>query len=335
MPPVTSETVRDETDRAERVIVVSIMKSGTHLIQELMVALGYGVYGQSRVTPDIRPVLDDDTRRRLIRAVHEPADAERLASAGGQTFREASDEAWSALAWSWQAKFGMPLENRYGREIVNGPLVEQALHRTAGSDFAETPANVAWILTEFDVPKIDGHFLREWSETGRPRIIFNYRDPRDVLLSAVNFLAGRTKNGYGNFAEFKVFNRILRALPTLGDRLLYAMTDPSFPGHDAYEKALWLLHHPDVCKVSFEELVGPQGGGSAEAQREAVGRVLRFLGVDDTPENIAPHLFKPDAFSFYKGQIGSWRDAFTPEHEKLFADRYGEMLSAYGYLDAV
>lgn len=131
MPSVTSETVRDETDRAERVIVVSIMKSGTHLIQELMVALGYGVYGQSRVTPDIRPVLDDDTRQAPDPRGARAADAERLASAGGQAFREASDEAWSALAWSWQAKFGMPLENRYGREIVNGPLVEQALHRTA------------------------------------------------------------------------------------------------------------------------------------------------------------------------------------------------------------
>lgn len=333
---MSPKTASDAADRAERVIVVSVMKSGTHLIQELMVALGYGIYGQSRVTPDIRPALDDATRRRMIRMVHEPETAEKLLESGDESaFREAADEAWSALAWSWQAKFGMPLENRYGREVVNGRLVEQALRRTVDSDFADTPAGVAWVLTEFDVPKIDGHFLREWSETGEPRIIFNYRDPRDVLLSAVNFLSGYTKNGYGNFAEFKVFNRILSALPALGDKLTYAMTDPSFPGHDAYEKALWLLHHPGVCKVSFEELIGPQGGGSAETQRAAVSRVLRFLGVNEDPETIAPRLFRPDAFSFFKGQIGSWREAFTPEHEKLFMDRYGEMLTAYGYQDTV
>ena len=332
---MTAQLTRDTTEAAERVIVVSVMKSGTHLIQELMVARGYGIYGQSRVTPDIRPDPDEETRWRMIRMVHGSETAARVQASGdAAAFRTASDEAWSALAWSWQSKFGMPLENRYGREVVNDHLVERALRRTAGSDFADTPAGVAWILTEFDLPKIDGHFLREWSETGEPRIIFNYRDPRDVLLSAVNFLAGNTRNGYGNFAEFKVFNRFLRSLPTLEEQLTYAITDPSFPGHDAFAKALWLLHHPDVCKVSFEQLIGPRGGGSAEAQREAVSRVLGFLGVREDPGTIAPNLFRTDAFSFFRGQIGSWRDAFTPEHEKLFADRYGEMLAAYGYADA-
>jgi hypothetical protein len=49
--------------KSERVIVVSLMKSGTHLIQELMIALGYGIYGQSRIPAEARPRLSVETRR--------------------------------------------------------------------------------------------------------------------------------------------------------------------------------------------------------------------------------------------------------------------------------
>lgn len=307
------------------------MKAGTHLIQEMMVTLGYGIYGQTRVTPDIRPRLDRQTRLRIARMVYEPDVVAKLQAGEESAFLEATGRAWDALAWSWQIKFGMPLENRYGREVIDTELVRQAYRRTAGSDFADTPARTCWLFTEFAVDKIDGHFLEEWTRTGEPRILFNYRDPRDVVLSMVHFLSGETKRGFGNFSEFKIFNRILTSKSTLEERLTYALTDPSFPGYHAYEDALWLLNHPNVCKVSFEELVGREGGGSAEAQRAAVARICAFLDVDADPGKVAEKLFNRDAFSFFKGQIGGWREAFTPEHEKLFMDRLGHLLPHYGY----
>jgi L-ornithine N5-monooxygenase len=316
---------------AERVIVISIMKAGTHLIQELMVALGYGIYGQSRVTPDIRPVLDAQTRWRIARMVYGAEEIAKLEASEETAFIEGTDRAWDALAWTWQIKFGMPVINRYGRQAINTALVEQAQARTLASDFSETPAKMCWMLTEFDIDKIDGHFLQEWTTTGEPRIIFNYRDPRDVILSMVNFLSGNTKRGYGHFSEFQVFNKILSSKPTLEEKLTYALTDPSFPGYDAFAKTLWLLNHPNVCKVSFEELVGANGGGSMQAQQHAVARVLDFLGQDKPAESVASQLFSQDAFSFFKGQIGAWHDVFTPEHQKLFNDRLGHMLSLYGY----
>ena len=163
------------------------------------------------------------------------------------------------------------------------------------------------------------------------RYILNYRDPRDVVVSMVNFLSGNTARGYGDFNEFPVFNRILTAKPTFSDKLTYALTDPAFPGYRAYEDALWLLNHPDVCTVSFEELVGPQGGGTAAAQRAVVGRVVEFLGLDADPAAVSERLFRRDAFSFFKGQIGAWREVFTPEHVALYEKKSGDMLSLYGY----
>ncbi len=316
---------------AERVIVVSLMKSGTHLIQELMIALGYGIYGQSRIPPEIRPKLDSATRKRTIRMVYGEEAATTLEAGNEASLGNASDRAWDTLGWVWQMKFGMPLVNRYGSELVDDSMVRQAWQRTISTNFSETPAGVCWILPEFDIRRIDGRFLQEWSQTGEPRIIFNYRDPRDVALSMVNFLSGKTAAGFGNFSEFKAFGRILESMRTMDERLTYSLTDPSFPGYADFEKELWLLRHPDVCKVSFEEMVGARGGGSAEQQCKTVQRVADFLDIDIDPGSVAERLFREDAFSFFKGQIGSWRKAFTSEHESLFHNRFGHVLEAYGY----
>ena len=66
--------------------------------------------------------------------------------------------------------------------------------------------------------------------------------------------------------------------------------------------------------------------GIAPAQR-----VADFLDIDIDPRSVAERLFRDDAFSFFKGQIGSWRKAFTSEHESLFHNRFGHVLEAYGY----
>jgi hypothetical protein len=317
--------------RADRVIVISLMKSGTHLLQELMVALGYGMYGQARIPPEMKPVFGAEERRRIAAMVFDTAALARLGSATEAEFTDATDQAWEALAWSWQIRFGMPLKTWYGMELINRELIDRTLRRTVGSDFAQTPPGVCWVFNEFDIKKVDGHFLHEWADTGEPRIIFNYRDPRDMLLSMVNFLAGRTGRGFSNFDDFHVFSGILRSKPGLNEQLTYALTDRSFPAVGDMERMLWLLHHPNVCKVSFEELVGPPGGGTAQARQNALTRILAFLGVTQTPAGLAGRLFNREAFSFYRGQIGGWREDFSAQHKKLAEARFGEALSLYGY----
>jgi hypothetical protein len=317
--------------QAERVIVISLVKSGTHLIQELMVALGYGMYGHSRITDDIRPILDQDTRWRIARMIYDEPMLKLLGEASEESFLKTTDEAWDAYAMAWQMKFGMPLVNRYGAELPRTELVERARSRTVSTDFADTPPGVCWIFIEFDVKKIDGRFLREWAQTGEPKIIFNYRDPRDIVISMINFLTGKTGNGIGNFSEFGIFSRILDSLPSLEDQLTYALLDPSFPSQGDLGRMFWLLNHPSVCKVSFEELVGPQGGGTADGQQNAVRRVTEFLGIDTDIDAILPRLYHRGSFSFFRGQAHTWQDVFTPYHRSLAERRYGELLPHYGY----
>jgi hypothetical protein len=320
-------------NRAERVILISVMKSGTHLIKELMVALGYNMYGHVRVSPRTRPILDRETRSRIARMVYGDAELSSLKSQSDSIFNDTTDRAWEAFAWSWQLRFGMPLMSWYGTEVTSTELVSAALRRSAGSSFAETPSGICWVFHEFDTRKIDGTFLREWAETGEPRIIFNYRDPRDTILSLVNFLCGRTREGLSSFSNLPLYSNILLAKETLGERLSYALRDEAFPCHAAdFKHMLWLLHHPNVCKTSFEELVGPEGGGSAQSQLSAAARLINFLGVtDQAPEDVVGALFNRDAFSFFHGQIGAWREVFTEEQCRLAEDYFGEVLSLYGY----
>lgn len=322
-----------ENERAERIILISMMKSGTHLITELLSALGYRMHGHVRVRPETRPVLDRETRWRIATMVY---DADQLAGLRDQdeaTFLASTDEAWEALAWAWKLRFGMPLVNQYSTELINTELVRQAASRTHGSAFTETPAGVCWVLHEFDIRKIDGAFLRDWSETGQPRIIFNFRDPRDVMLSMINFASGRTKGGLSAINNLQAYSRILLSKPSLDERLTYALTDTSFPAQAGdYQRMLWLLHHPGVYATSFEDLVGPSGGGSAEAQLRATTGLIDFLGPGArSPEEVVRSLYNPDAFTFFKGQIGAWREVFTDQHRRLAQDRFGEVLSLYGY----
>jgi len=321
------------SDRASRVIVISLMKSGTHLVKELMQALGFSMYGHVRVTPDCRPELDRATRLRVAGMVYEPEMLTALEALSDVDFDARTDEAWEALAWSWQQRLGIPLVNLYGSELVNRELVAAAARRSAGSRFADTPAGVCWMLHEFDVKQIDANFLREWAETGEPRIIFNYRDPRDTLLSLVNFLCGETGRGLSAFRNLTTFSRILLSMPSLEQRLTYALREDSFPCQASdFQRMAWLLHHPDVCTTSFEELVGPNGGGSREVQVHAVKRLTDFLGATErAPDDIVDSLFNPDAFSFFQGQTGAWRNVFTAEHRQLADKRFGEVLSRYGY----
>jgi hypothetical protein len=88
--------------------------------------------------------------------------------------------------------------------------------------------------------------------------------------------------------------------------------------------------------VRFEDLVGPEGGGSEEAQRLAVGRVAKHLGVpveERTIGLVGEKLFGAGR-TFRRGQIGSWREEFTAEHERALEEAAGPLLAELGYQEA-
>lgn len=268
----------------------------------------------------------------MVEQVFGPERSDRLDQASDADFLAVSDAAWDALRWTWYRRFGQPVVNRYGADKLEPPADGADGRRLAGLPFADTPAGLCWIWHELDISTIDGQFVGEWSDEESPPLILNFRDPRDALISLIYFLEGGTGRGLGNFYERRAYNKVLGSLPTLADKISYALEDPYFPASKEFEKAYWLLSHPAVCKVRYEDLVGPSGGGSVAAQREAIDSVLRHLGDEKTDAaEVALRIYNPDSWSFRKGQVGGWRSGFSQRNIDQFHERYGVVLARYGY----
>lgn len=175
--------------------------------------------------------------------------------------------------------------------------------------------------------EVGGHLL-DWCAKGEPRILFNYRDPRDSLLSLVNYLLQRANETYSEFPQNIIFAQILEAMPSAAAQLDFAIAHMG-KHVEKYNRNSWLLFHPSVAKLSFEELVGTDGGGSAGQQRATILRISEFLGVAPREEEL--RLFNSSARTFFRGQIGAWRDAFSPEQTRTFGRLYRDVLRTYGY----
>jgi hypothetical protein len=313
-------------------MVISLQKAGTHLVQELMLELGYRMVGVARPEPRNAPRLDDAQRRAVAALVLDKPDYDALLELSGtEEFIERTDEAWAALGWHWQRRLGQPVVNRYGQtrfaftdRLITNPYLPY-------SRFADTPAGLCWILHELNLDRVDGSFVNEWVATGAPPLIFNYRDPRDTVVSMINFLAGRTREGYGSFFEGDIFSAILASKSSWEEKIDYALRDPAFLGQDQFEASLWLFNHPAVCKVRYEDLVGSRGGGSRQRQIETVARLLAHIGSNRDPEAVADHVYNPASWTFFRGRTGAWRERFTERNLAQFNERFGDLLEHYGY----
>lgn len=175
-----------------------------------------------------------------------------------------------------------------------------------------------------------GNHLLNWCSNGGPPILFNYRDPRDSLLSLVNYLLQRANEPYSQFAKNLIFAEILNSMPSASAQLDFAIAQMG-EHVEKYSENSWLLFHPSVAKLSFEELVGTEGGGSESQQRATILRVGEFLGIKPRDEEL--RLFDSSTRTFYRGQIGAWRDVFSPEQTRTFGRLYGDVLRTYGYLE--
>lgn len=167
--------------------------------------------------------------------------------------------------------------------------------------------------------------------------ILMIRDPRDQAVSFVHFAQ----------KSMKVWD-IICSLP-FNEALTRWITDASIMKgkgkfhdplldnlgtiSDFYHQYLLWTDQPNFYVARFENLVGTQGGGSDELQRQELINIAHHLGIEATPEifeKIKDNLFGRSR-TFRKGQIGSWRKTFTDEHKKLFKEIAGDLLIDLGY----
>ena len=154
--------------------------------------------------------------------------------------------------------------------------------------------------------------------------LFIYRDPRDILVSEAYW--------YSRDEALHLLKGYFDHL-SLRERLLRSVDDPFCVGtirDRVAEYAAW-LDLPNVVPLSFEELVGSAGNGDDGEQHRAVWSVQLKLQVDGRPADFASPLFDRSSPTFYRGQIGAWREHFDDEVKQRFEGLPQDFMHRYGY----
>lgn len=170
--------------------------------------------------------------------------------------------------------------------------------------------------------------LRQVLEKGFAPIIVT-RDPRAVLASFVSYVSNeRVKHPlYSVFNRLEPRERFVSALYGICSQK--GTLQPMKVRCMALEE--W-IKHPDVLHVTFEDLVGSQGGGSKDTQLELMGKICRFLDISEGKiDVVVDNVFGAGRHTFRKGLIDSWRGEIPDDVVSLANIELADILDAWGY----
>lgn len=174
-------------------------------------------------------------------------------------------------------------------------------------------------------------FVQALTADGRATI-FVYRDPRDMVVSAVKYATGMN-------LEHGMHEYFTKRLKTDEERINVVIQgkqdEPGLEYSDIrtrYEKYIGWLEQPPVLCLCFEDLILNRD--------EALGQILDYLST----RGFTPKVSRLEAISllnqsinpkksgtFRKGQPGGWKVNFTPENIIRFKQVAGDLLVRLGY----
>jgi len=157
------------------------------------------------------------------------------------------------------------------------------------------------------------------------------RDPRDVAVSHAKFIPERPgERLYPHYLPLSPAERLMASLVGFEDAQAGCRCRNI---RERVESLLPWTTWPDNHTVRFERLVGPDGGGTREAQREEIRRLCEHFGAACSPSDI--NRIADEAFggtnTFRKGAIGAWREHFNLEHTQVCKKLIGQLLIDLGY----
>ncbi len=149
---------------------------------------------------------------------------------------------------------------------------------------------------------------------GLLRITYIYRDPRDAMLSAFEFgqraLSKGRPNAFSHLSDF--------------DKTLDFMTE--------------YVHIWEKWQAEKGVLIARYEGLLRDYNNETA-RLVEFLGLDGSRPEVQAVIeaYRPSAaeerqgLHFYKGKIGRFREAYSPEQQAVLAKKFGPYLEKMGY----
>ncbi|HXF86579.1 MAG TPA: sulfotransferase domain-containing protein [Anaerolineales bacterium] len=160
-------------------------------------------------------------------------------------------------------------------------------------------------------PTVASRFLQR---LGLLRITYIYRDPRDAMLSAYEYGQRALQKGRPN--AFSHLTDFQKSLDFIMDYVRI------------WEK--W-MKEKDVLVARYEDLLTNYDN--------EVRRLLEFLRLDGSRPEVQKVIeqYRPGAaegqqgLHFYKGKIGRFREAYTPEQQAILREKLGPYLPKMGY----
>jgi hypothetical protein len=298
-----------------RIVANSIPKSGTHLLDRLLVLLGFEMVDLGGVRPHLAksnyrfPLVNK--RLKSILGLRGPEDVMGIGPhlVEGGRFRPARR-----------------LLRGRGEKVTVGVVSPQPIgRRWLTRRLSKVPDGGFVSAHCIYTPQLADLFRQQGMST-----VCILRDPRDVAVSQMHYI----KQLENHFAHEGYM-----ALPSDKERLLLAIRGGELGGRrlqsldERYRQFLRWERDGGAAVAKFEDLVGTKGGGSAEAQRLAVERVAEHLGVGvdkATMRAVEEGLFGAGR-TFRKGQIGGWHEEFSADHARAVEEVLGPLLVELGY----
>lgn len=166
--------------------------------------------------------------------------------------------------------------------------------------------------------------------------LFLYRDPRDIAVSLFHFLAKPPDQFLSRHNVPSLYHALqpyFMSLRSDHERLMKVICGAPviFSIRDFVMPFAGWLEMPNVIPIRFEDLVGPNGGGSFDSQFETILKLQLALHVSGKTIDFASKAFNKESPTFRKGEIGSYLDEFTEEHIILFKSLPQDFMEIYGY----
>ena len=163
------------------------------------------------------------------------------------------------------------------------------------------------------------------------------RDPRAIAASHMHYIKKWNKHFFHDeYMKLKSDKERLRLSIEGGQLGKYYIT----PLCERYRGFLRWRSEPSAIVVKFENLVGVNGGGSSEAQREAILEVAKHISVEvpyEKMKQIQESLFGgknscTQSETFRIGKIDSWRVELDKELISLLETDLADVMNEEGYV---
>lgn len=171
---------------------------------------------------------------------------------------------------------------------------------------------------------------------------FILRDPRDVVVSHVHYIAEMAPDHIHHRYYHEIlqtFDERLRAsiAGVPADQLALAAAgrpvyEPLPDIRARFEPYLGWLERPEVLALRYENLMTLRAAALERIYNHAVWRGFQAAcSHDDALGWLAASIDPKRSPTFRSGKTGGWRAVFTPEHQALFEQVSGDLLDRMGY----